>query len=115
VVVVYRARHIPFQYFVQDEKGNFRCDTGISSTVGENLPYRKLCTTHFFLALVSTHSEHDHSDSLRGKELRFSGFSEERILKGRSQDGRKKISPTEEGFPLGSASSVIWDRGEGID
>jgi hypothetical protein len=82
--------------------------------VGENLPYRKLCTT-IFLALDSTHSEHDHSDSLRSKERRFSGFPEERILKGRSQDGRRKISPTEEGFPLGSASSVIWDWGEGIN
>jgi hypothetical protein len=83
--------------------------------VGENLPYRKRCTTASFLALVSTHSEHEHSDSLRGKERRVSGFSEERILKGRSQDGRRKISPTEERFPLGSASSVIWDGGEGID
>jgi hypothetical protein len=45
MVVVSRARTVPFLSFVQDEKGNFRCVTGTSCIVGENLPYRKCCTT----------------------------------------------------------------------
>jgi hypothetical protein len=83
--------------------------------VGENLPYRKRCTTHLPRLLSVPTRNTNHSDSLRSKERRFSGFPEKRILKGRSQDGRRKISPAEEGLPLGSASSVIWDRGEGIN
>ena len=54
----------------------------------------KICPTgnsvrRIFLALVHTHSEHDHSDSLRSKELRFSGFSEGKDFEG-EEPGRQK-------------------------
>src|ERR1700737_967935 len=47
LVVVFRARTLPFLNFVQDEKGNFRRGNGSSYAERENLPYRKCCTTVF--------------------------------------------------------------------
>jgi hypothetical protein len=56
---------MPFIYFVEDEKGNVRCDTGTSCTEGENLPYRKCCTINF-LSFVRRQANKG-SDSLEPK------------------------------------------------